>query len=78
MGIGSKTVITGDITQIDLPIGQNSGLVEVEKLLGNIQGIVFCYLTKIDVVRHPLIQKIIDAYENKQTNGSPNNTNGHK
>ena len=65
MGMGSKTVITGDITQIDLPLGQISGLIEAERVLSGIKDIAFCYLTQIDVVRHPLVQKIIEAYENK-------------
>jgi phosphate starvation-inducible PhoH-like protein len=66
MGMGSKTVITGDITQIDLPFGQISGLIEAERVLSGIKDIAFCYLTQIDVVRHPLVQKIIEAYEKKQ------------
>lgn len=63
MGLGSAAVITGDITQIDLPSGQVSGLVEAERLLAGIRGIRFCYLSKLDVVRHPLVQRIIEAYE---------------
>ncbi|MCL1816941.1 MAG: PhoH family protein, partial [Clostridiales bacterium] len=63
MGLGSAMVITGDITQVDLPLGQTSGLVEAERLLKNIRGLSFCYLTKLDVVRHPLVQRIIEAYE---------------
>ena len=65
MGAGSKAVITGDITQIDLPSGQVSGLIEAEQRLNSIDEISFCYLTRADVVRHPLVQKIIDAYESK-------------
>jgi len=65
LGIGSKAVITGDITQIDLPGGEGSGLIEAEKRLKNIEGISFCYLTEMDVVRHPLVQKIIAAYGQK-------------
>ena len=65
MGLGSAAVITGDITQIDLPAGQVSGLMEAERLLHNLRGISFCYLSKLDVVRHPLVQKIIEAYENR-------------
>jgi phosphate starvation-inducible PhoH-like protein len=64
IGFGSKTVITGDLTQIDLDKRQKSGLVEVEKILGNISGIAFHKFTKQDVVRHPLVQKIVEAYEN--------------
>lgn len=65
LGLGSKAVITGDITQIDLPSGQVSGLMEAERKLKDIEGIVFCYLSRVDVVRHPLVQKIIEAYERK-------------
>ena len=63
IGFGSKAVITGDITQIDLPDGKRSGLKEAIKILGNIEGIAFCYFSHKDVVRHPLVQKIIQAYE---------------
>lgn len=63
IGFGSQTVVTGDITQIDLPAGQQSGLLQVDHILQNIPGIDFCYLTKSDVVRHSLVQKIINAYE---------------
>ncbi|MCL2817791.1 MAG: PhoH family protein [Clostridiales bacterium] len=65
LGLGSKAVITGDITQIDLPSGQVSGLIEAERRLRDIEEISFCYFTRVDVVRHPLVQKIIDAYERK-------------
>ncbi len=63
LGNGSKAVVTGDITQIDLAHGQVSGLVDAEKVLAGIREIAFCYLTQVDVVRHPLVQKIIEAYE---------------
>lgn len=63
LGFNSKAVITGDITQIDLPEDKKSGLVEAAKLLKNIDGIAICKLTERDVVRHPLVQKIIKAYE---------------
>lgn len=63
IGFGSKAVITGDLTQIDLDKRQKSGLVEVEKILGNIRGIHFHKFSKHDVVRHPLVQKIVEAYE---------------
>jgi phosphate starvation-inducible PhoH-like protein len=65
IGQGSRAVITGDITQIDLPTGQTSGLIEAERRLRDIDGLAFCYLTRVDVVRHPLVQKIIEAYEKK-------------
>lgn len=68
MGYGSKAVITGDITQIDLPRGKQSGLKKVLKILKNIKGIGITYLGKNDIVRHPLIQRIIDAYEKFDTN----------
>lgn len=67
IGFGSKAIITGDITQVDLPDGKRSGLRDVMHILKNIEGISFVYLTAKDVVRHPLVQKIIDAYE-KNTN----------
>lgn len=63
LGFGSKVVVTGDITQIDLPGDKRSGLKEVIKILNNIKGIEFVYLTEKDVVRHQLVQKIIKAYE---------------
>lgn len=63
LGFGSKMVITGDLTQIDLPKGKESGLKVAEKVLANVKGIKFIYLDRTDVVRHPLVQQIIDAYE---------------
>lgn len=63
LGFGSKAVITGDITQTDLPRGRNSGLEESPRILAGIEGIAFVYLTEKDVVRHPLVQNIIKAYE---------------
>lgn len=63
IGFSSKAVVTGDVTQIDLPHDKASGLKEVQKVLKNIEGIAFCYLSEKDVVRHPLVQKIITAYE---------------
>ena len=63
IGFGSKAIITGDITQIDLPDGKRSGLREAEKILRDIDGLSFIRLTSKDVVRHPLVQKIINAYE---------------
>ena len=63
LGFSSKTVITGDITQIDLPDKRTSGLVEVRGILKGVKGIKFVYFTEKDVVRHPLVQKIIKAYE---------------
>jgi phosphate starvation-inducible PhoH-like protein len=63
LGFNSKTVITGDITQIDLPGGRNSGLIEARKIIEGIEGIHFIYFTNKDVVRHKLVQQIIKAYE---------------
>jgi phosphate starvation-inducible protein PhoH and related proteins len=62
LGFGSRAVITGDITQIDLPPDKISGLVEAEKLLNNVDGIRFVHFSEIDVVRHPLVQDVIRAY----------------
>ena len=63
MGFGSKIVVTGDITQIDLPTGKNSGLVEATKILKGIKGLDIVYLSEKDVVRHHLVQKIVLAYD---------------
>ncbi|MDI3298325.1 MAG: PhoH family protein [Bacillota bacterium] len=63
LGFGSKAVITGDVTQIDLPRDQYSGLQVVRGILQGIEGIAFVYLQETDVVRHPLVQKVIQAYE---------------
>jgi len=68
LGFGSKVVITGDITQVDLPKEEASGLIEIQKILGNVKGISFDYLCKEDIVRHPLVQKIINAYEIYEAN----------
>ena len=62
IGYGSKAIVTGDITQIDLPGDKRSGLKEAMKILGGIEGIAFCKFTEKDVVRHPLVQAIIKAY----------------
>jgi phosphate starvation-inducible PhoH-like protein len=67
LGFSSKTVITGDITQIDLPEGKNSGLIQARDLLSHVKGIKFIYFGREDVVRHPLVQEIIDAYERAET-----------
>ena len=69
LGFGSKAVITGDITQIDLPNTRMSGLVEALKIVGDIEGIGFVYFDDKDVVRHKLVQQIVKAYE-VFTNGS--------
>ncbi len=66
IGYGSKAIVTGDITQVDLPAGKKSGLIEAKKILTNIKGIEFIFFSKHDVVRHKLVSNIIDAYEKKQ------------
>ena len=63
IGFGSKAVVTGDITQIDLPRGQRSGLKEAQEVLDNVTGIDFVHFSKKDVVRHKLVQMIVEAYE---------------
>ena len=63
IGFGTRAVITGDVTQIDLARGSKSGLIEADRVLKGVRGIAFCRFTSADVVRHPLVQKIIDAYE---------------
>ena len=63
IGFGTKSVITGDVTQIDLARGQKSGLIEARRVLADVRGIAFTEFTSADVVRHPLVQKIINAYE---------------
>lgn len=79
IGFGSHAVVTGDITQIDLPGDKRSGLKEAARILQNIEGIEFCTLTEKDVVRHPLVQEIIKAYakfeeeKEKRRNGRANN-----
>jgi phosphate starvation-inducible PhoH-like protein len=65
LGFGAKAVITGDVTQVDLPAGVVSGLVEAKQLLKDVEGISFVYFSERDVVRHPLVQNIIKAYENR-------------
>ncbi|MDR3427601.1 MAG: PhoH family protein [Silvimonas sp.] len=63
IGFGSKAVITGDPTQIDLPKNQKSGLADAQEVLASVRGIALHYFTSADVVRHPLVQKIVDAYD---------------
>lgn len=78
LGFGSKVVVTGDVTQVDLPREVHSGLVVIEKILKELDDIVFIHLTAKDVVRHKLVQKIVEAYkefkdnkDNKERNSSP-------
>jgi phosphate starvation-inducible PhoH-like protein len=66
IGYGSKAIVTGDITQVDLPSGKKSGLTEAKNILTGIRGIEFIHFSKTDVVRHKLVSSIIDAYEKKQ------------
>lgn len=66
IGFGSRAVVTGDITQIDLPSGQQSGLKNATEVLKNIEGVAFTYFTRKDVVRHQLVQRIVKAYEDNE------------
>ena len=63
MGFGSKIVVTGDVTQIDLPAGKKSGLIDAERVLKGVKGIEFCYLREMDVVRHEMVKRVISAYD---------------
>jgi phosphate starvation-inducible PhoH-like protein len=80
IGFGTKAVITGDVTQIDLGRGQKSGLIEAEKILKNVRGIAFTHFLSADVVRHPLVQKIINAYEeyDAEKHPQPHDTGRHQ
>lgn len=69
LGAHSRAIITGDITQIDLPTSTTSGLVQIQEVLKEIQGVSFVYLDRNDVVRHKLVKEIIDAYDRFKTNG---------
>jgi len=66
LGFRSRMVVTGDITQIDLPAHQESGLIVAQKILQSVEGIFFCQFSQADVVRHPLVQRIVEAYERYQ------------
>jgi len=66
LGANSRTVVTGDKTQIDLPRREDSGLVQIERILPGIDGVAFCYLDEADVVRHRLVREIIRAYAQDQ------------
>jgi len=68
LGVESKVVVTGDVTQVDLPIGRSSGLMEVRKILSDLDGIPFVEFSRRDVVRHPLVRRIIEAYERADSN----------
>jgi phosphate starvation-inducible PhoH-like protein len=69
IGFGSRAVVTGDITQTDLPRGKESGLVHVSRVLAGVEGIAFVHFTAEDVVRHPLVQKIVSAYARDEQSG---------
>ena len=71
IGFGTKAVITGDVTQIDLARGQKSGLIEASRILAGVRGIAFTRFTSADVVRHPLVQKIVNAYERDAATNKP-------
>ncbi|MCX7703909.1 MAG: PhoH family protein [Planctomycetota bacterium] len=71
MGVASKVVVTGDVTQIDLRNSEESGLVQAQRILSGIEGVAFVYMGKNDIVRNPIIQQILDAYERaEEKNGS--------
>ncbi len=78
LGFGSKIVITGDVTQIDLPADKVSGLKEAMKVLDGVEDIAICKLTGADVVRHELVQKIIEAYEKAEPMDDPSQVSGRK
>lgn len=74
LGFNSKMVITGDITQIDLPPDRPSGLVEIQHVLRDVEGVRFVYFSERDVVRHPLVQEIVRAYERSEAEGAARRT----
>jgi phosphate starvation-inducible PhoH-like protein len=70
IGYNTKIVVTGDVTQIDLPSGKMSGLIEAEKIICGVEGIAFVHFNDRDVVRHPLVQRIVRAYEAYSADGA--------
>jgi phosphate starvation-inducible PhoH-like protein len=66
LGFHSKTVVTGDVTQVDLPQGKLSGLTHARRILDGVEGIGFCTFSEVDVVRHPLVQEVIRAYDRSE------------
>lgn len=78
IGFGSRAVITGDVTQVDLPKGEYSGLMEAKEILWGVKGIAFEFLTSKDVVRHPLVQKIVEAYDNHRLNSGRGDNSGRQ
>ena len=77
IGFGSKVIVTGDLTQKDLEKGQTSGLEVAMKVLSKIDDIGFCELTAADVVRHPLVQKIVKAYDDYEARLAEKKERGH-
>ena len=71
IGFGAKAVVTGDVSQIDLPKGQLSGLIDAERVLRRVKGIAICHFTSADVVRHPLVARIVDAYDAQRSADTP-------
>lgn len=71
IGFGAKAVVTGDVSQIDLPKAQLSGLIDAERVLRRVKGIAICHFTSADVVRHPLVARIVDAYDAKRSADTP-------
>ena len=63
IGFGSRAVVTGDVSQVDLPRGAGSGLIDAAQVLRQVRGIAFSHFTAADVVRHPLVARIVEAYE---------------
>ena len=78
LGVSSRAIITGDITQIDLPSRQASGLVQIQNILKHIDGVQFVYLDKKDVVRHRLVKDIIKAYEDFSNGNNNKNEENNK
>ena len=78
LGFGSKVVVTGDITQVDLPGDQRSGLRVVRDILGTVEDIHFAYLTSTDVVRHRLVGEIVDAYERYDRSAQQSSERPHR
>ncbi|MCI0565232.1 MAG: PhoH family protein, partial [Nitrososphaera sp.] len=76
LGVHSRAIITGDITQVDLPQKTTSGLIQIQDVLKNVQGVSFVYFDKNDVVRHRLVKDIIEAYDKFHTNGSGQGSGG--
>lgn len=78
LGASSKAIVTGDITQIDLPSTSISGLVQIQEVLKGVEGVSFVYFNRNDVVRHKLVKDIIDAYDKYRTNNQDQNSSGDK